>query len=105
MLPGQHAGKFHLPDLPVQVRQQTTDFCQGLLVVALLTEFDENLSIIQPSADGITVLNQLVQECALLQDLLGFLVVIPEFRPGDLGFQLCNPLTLGIDVKGTSSAR
>jgi hypothetical protein len=33
------------------------------------------------------------------------LVVIPEFRLGNFSFQFCNPLTLAIDVKDTSSAQ
>jgi hypothetical protein len=36
---------------------------------------------------------------------LSLFVVIPEFRLGNFSFQFCNPFTLTINVKDTSSAQ
>jgi len=55
--------------------------------------------------DRLPVGHQLLQQGPLLQNFLGMLVIIPEVRLGNLGFQLCNPLTLAVDVKDTSSAQ
>jgi len=65
----------------------------------------QNLDIFQATANRIAILNQFLQNGPFLQDFLGLLVVIPEFRFGNLGLQLCNPLPLAVNVKDTSSAR
>jgi hypothetical protein len=54
---------------------------------------------------GAPVIDQLGQRGAFLQDFLSALVVVPEIRLGNFGFQLTDPLTLAVDVKDTSSAR
>jgi hypothetical protein len=63
------------------------------------------LQVVDLAAGRSPVVNQFEQRGAFLQNFLGTLVVVPELRLGDLGFQLTDPLTLAVDVKDTSSAR
>jgi len=102
---GEHAGELHALHLPGQGRQQFTDLDEGGLVLPFLPQFDQHLQVLELRLGRVPVVDQLGQLGALLQDLLGALVVVPEVRPGNPGLQFADPLTLAVDVKDTSSAR
>jgi hypothetical protein len=55
--------------------------------------------------NSVPILNQRLQESSFFQNLLGLLIVVPEFRLGNFSFQLSNSFTLTINVKDTSSAQ
>jgi hypothetical protein len=105
VLAGKHPGKLHLADFLLQIGEHPAHFSQCLLVFDLSAKLYQNLGIFQAAANRIAIRNQFLQDGPFLQDFLGLLVVIPEFRLGNLGLQLCNPLPLAVNVKDTSSAR
>ena len=105
MLAGKHAGKFHLPDPPVKLRQQLLDFGKGLFVLPLFTKFHEHQQIVKFLLGRIEILDNLLQAGPLFQSLLRLLPLVPEFGPGYFRFEFGYTFALVVDVKDTSSAR
>jgi hypothetical protein len=104
VLAGEHAGEFHTVDLLHQGRQELAHLGQSRLVLPFVTQFDQNLQVVNLATGCAPVVDQLDQRGAFSQDLLGALVVVPEIRLGNFGFQFTDPLAFTIDVKDTSSA-
>jgi hypothetical protein len=104
VLAGEHAGELHAIDLLHQGWQQFAHLGKGCFVLPFLAKFDQHLQIVEFTLGARPVVDQLGQRGALLQDLLGTFVVVPEIGPGDVGFQFADPLAFAVDVKDTSSA-
>jgi hypothetical protein len=105
MFAGKHAGKFHLADRLFQGWQHLSNFGKSLFVPTLLAKLDQDLNILQAIGCRLPIFNKLLQCGPFFQNLLGLLIIIPEFWPGNFRFQLRDALTLAINVKGTSSAQ
>jgi hypothetical protein len=84
---GKHTGKFHLPDRLFQHGQHLANFRQRLRVLTLLAKFDQNLDILETTINKFPVGNKFLQESSFLQNFLGLFIIIPELRPGYLGFE------------------
>ena len=64
-----------------------------------------DLDVLQAICCRLPIVNKLLQQGSFLQNFLSLLVIIPEFWPGNVRFQLRDTLTFAINVKGTSSAQ
>jgi hypothetical protein len=78
MLAGQHSGKFHLIHPLRQGRQQLPYFIQRFLILALFSQFHQDLQVFQLAGSLLPLLYNLLQAGTFFQEFLGFIALIPE---------------------------
>ena len=105
MGPAEHALELHLVQPLLRRRQLLRRLGQLAGIFHLLHELADHLGVVEVAADLSEDVQLALDLVALLQQLLGRLLVVPEGRlPGEV-IQLGEALALVIPVKDTSGAR
>jgi hypothetical protein len=100
----EHLLKLGSLDPLLQFVVEPPDLDEGLIVLLLRTQFDENENVLNLTVEPIPRLHDLFEGGPFLQDLLCLLLVIPEAGVGNLCFEFLDILPLAVDVKETPEA-
>jgi hypothetical protein len=102
---GKHLSELSLGYPVLDLVVQRPYLGQGVLVLDITPQFDEDLDVIQLTSQTVPTVNGLFQGCPLPQRLLRRISVIPEPGLGDTRFQFLDILPLPIYFKETPEGR